>query len=326
MENIKDNLINKSIEAFILGIEIYNKPTIQYRVEGFAFFICNAWELLLKSQMIQQFGEDSIYFRDNPNRTLSLSVCIEKIFTNSKDPLRLNLEKIVELRDTSTHFIVQEYEMVYIPLFQACVLNYGEKLMKFHNIDITKIIPQNFLTLPITMTDLEDSEITAKYSPEVSNKILELKNSIDNLSIHNNDKFAININHHYFITKKEDKATSIIKLDNTCENDEIRIVKELQDPNNTHKYTAKSCIKIIKDTLMKSGIILKYNNEETLFNHFHFKILCNYYGIKENTTFCYIHTQYKTPQYCYSQQCINFIVTELSKDPDNILDNIKKRS
>ena len=50
----KQRLIDKSIEAFILGLEIYNKPTIRYRVEGFSFFIVNAWELMLKAEMINR--------------------------------------------------------------------------------------------------------------------------------------------------------------------------------------------------------------------------------------------------------------------------------
>lgn len=32
-----DNLLNKSEEAFLMAIEIYNKPTINYRLEGFIF-------------------------------------------------------------------------------------------------------------------------------------------------------------------------------------------------------------------------------------------------------------------------------------------------
>lgn len=32
-----DNLLNKSEEAFLMAIEIYNKPTINYRLEGFTF-------------------------------------------------------------------------------------------------------------------------------------------------------------------------------------------------------------------------------------------------------------------------------------------------
>lgn len=40
--NLTDSLLEKSKEAFVMAIEIYNKPTIRYRVEGFSFFICNA--------------------------------------------------------------------------------------------------------------------------------------------------------------------------------------------------------------------------------------------------------------------------------------------
>lgn len=54
MENLPERLVNKSIEAFLMGLEIYNKPTIRYRVEGFSFFICNAWELMLKAFLVKQ--------------------------------------------------------------------------------------------------------------------------------------------------------------------------------------------------------------------------------------------------------------------------------
>ena len=42
-------LLNKAEEAYLMSMEIINKPTINYRTEGFCFFICNAWELLLKA-------------------------------------------------------------------------------------------------------------------------------------------------------------------------------------------------------------------------------------------------------------------------------------
>lgn len=104
MEKLEDKLIEKSIEAFIMGLEIYNKPTIKYRIEGFSFFVCNAWELMLKSHLCKRNGRDSIYFKDSSDRTIPLEKCIALIFTNNKDPLRINLEKIVSLRNTSTQF------------------------------------------------------------------------------------------------------------------------------------------------------------------------------------------------------------------------------
>ena len=91
MEDIKGKLVNKSIEAFILGLEIYNKPTIRYRIEGFSFFICNAWELMLKAELLNR-GE-SIYFSNAPDRTLSLENVLQRIYTNIYTRIRLNLEK-----------------------------------------------------------------------------------------------------------------------------------------------------------------------------------------------------------------------------------------
>ena len=118
-----DDMLEKSEEAFLMAIEIYNKPTINYRIEGFSFFICNAWELLLKARLVQE-GK-SIYYSDKPNRTISLSRCVSMVFTNDKDPIRKNLEIIINLRNTSTHFIIKEMDSIYFPFMQANVLNYS---------------------------------------------------------------------------------------------------------------------------------------------------------------------------------------------------------
>lgn len=67
-----ERLVDKAKEAFILVIEIYNKPSIRYRLEGFSFFICNAWELMLKAHVINKFGEEALYYPDKKNRTISL--------------------------------------------------------------------------------------------------------------------------------------------------------------------------------------------------------------------------------------------------------------
>ena len=142
MENLSERLVGKSIEAFVMGLEVYNKPTIKYRIEGFSFFVCNAWELMLKAEIINR-GQ-SIYYKDNPDRTLSLEASIKKIYSDENTRIRLNLERIVELRNISTHYITEDYELKYAPLFQACVLNYTNELKRFHNVDVTEKIAQNF--------------------------------------------------------------------------------------------------------------------------------------------------------------------------------------
>ena len=174
-------MLEKSQEAFLLAIEVYNKPTIKYRLEGFAFFVCNAWELLLKAYIIKNSGMQSIYYKDKPERTIALTDCIKKVFTNEKDPTRKNLEIIVDLRNTSTHFIIKEMETIYLPFLQANTLNYSQKLFDFFNIDITKNMDTSFLSLATNNTNLNDTEILSKYGNEIFNRYKKVKNETTSL-------------------------------------------------------------------------------------------------------------------------------------------------
>ena len=213
----EEKLIEKSKEAFVMAVEIYNKPSIKYRIEGFSFFICNAWELMLKAHLIKKSGIESIYYKDNTERTITLENCLQKIFTNEKTPLRRNLMKIIELRNTSTHYVTEDYEMVYIQLFQACVLNFVEKMQEFHSVDMTAVVPQNFLTLAISMKALDENEIRAKYPEEIAKKLIDTHNQLEPMIAENNQSFAIKIEHLHYITKDKSKATSFVYVDKDAE-------------------------------------------------------------------------------------------------------------
>ena len=314
---IESMFLEKSKEAFLLAIEIYNKPTIRYRVEGFSFFICNAWELMLKAYLIKTQGPESIYYKDNPNRTINLENCLQKIITNEKSPLRRNLAKIIELRNTSTHFVTEEYEMIYIPLFQACVLNFVEKMQDFHNIDMTEIVPQNFLTLAISMKSLDECSIRAKYPEEIANKMIGIQTQLEPIIAENNQSFAIKVEHLYYITKNKNEATSTVHIDSKAETG-VKIIKELKDPNETHKYTMKTAIKEINRQLQSMGIDFKVNQ-------YIFDLFNKVYEIKEQPIYCYIHKQYAQPSYAYSIKTIELIVGEIKKHPTDITERLKEK-
>ena len=144
---------------------------------------------------------------------------------------------------------------------------------------------------------------------------------ITKMIVSHNDKFAIKIEHHHFITKDKAKATSFVGIDNSADA-KVKIVKELKDPNVTHKYSTKSCVAEIGARLNRLGVTLKYGEETKRFNTYHFNLFCKYYGIKENPKFCYQHQL--THTYGYSIQTIDFIVEEIKKDPDNIIQNLRE--
>lgn len=318
MNKLEDKLVEKSIEAFILGLEVYNKPTIKYRIEGFSFFIVNAWELMLKATLLKR-GE-SIYFADKPDRTLSVENVIRKIYTDKNTRIRLNLEKIIELRNISTHYITEDYEIKYAPLFQACVLNFVNEIQRFHNIDITKYIAQNFLTISARYEPLSNEEIKMKYSPEIAEKLIKQSNEIDVLSAeYNSDKFAINIRQNLYITKKKSEADFVVGVDSRADA-KVSIVKDLKDPSDTHKYSYKNVITAVQERLKKKNIKLGYRSG---FTQYVLNLIIDFYDVKQNVNYAYEHVIGNQHSYTYSQQFIDFIVAEIEKNPHNYVESLK---
>lgn len=240
MTDIIQKLLEKSQEAFIVGIELYNKPTIHYRVEGFSFFICNAWELMLKAYLLREKGEQAIYYKDNPSRTISLDNCIKLVFTNDKDPLRKNLEQIIELRNTSTHFVTEEYEQIYVPLFQANVLNYINTIGRFFDIDITDKLGNNFLTLSVKIAEFTEESIKARYPKQMAEHILQAMSKIGRaLSTTENEKFAIPVRHDFYITRDAKSATARFSITKDVTQAAF-ILKERHDMQKECPYTRKN--------------------------------------------------------------------------------------
>ena len=318
MEEIKQKLVDKSIEAFIMGLEIYNKPTIKYRIEGFSFFICNAWELMLKAELLNR--NEDIYYSDKSGRTLSLEPTIKKIYSDNTR-VRLNLEKIIELRNISTHFITEDYEAKYAPLFQACVLNFVNEIKRFHNIDISNYISQNFLTITANYEPLSNEQIRLKYPPEIAERFIQQSNQIDVLTQeYDSDKFAIPIKQNLYITKKKDEADFVIAMASESPN-KVAIVKELKDPANTHKYAFNNVIAVVNNRLSKSNIKLGYKNG---FNSYVLNLFIEFYDIKSDNKYSYKHSLGNSTSYTYSERLIDFIINEIKKNPDGFVESLKK--
>lgn len=316
------NMLDKSQEAFLLAIEIYNKPTIQYRLEGFSFFICNAWELLLKAYLIKTVGSKSIYYKDKTDRTIALSDCIKKVFTNNKDPIRKNLEIIIELRNTSTHYIIKELEPLYISFLQACVINYSQKLFDYFSLDVTEKINSSFMSLITNVQEFDDSKILGKYGDAIFSKYKKIEQEASEiLEETSNDKLAIKINVTAQIVKNSKDAQLTFSLAKDGEQP-IAIVKEIKDINSSFPYNQKKAIATINSILKKRSI-------EHCLNQYEFQNICKFYNLYDDPQYFYIIQLYEktSPKKC-SYKVIEFISNLLIDDItciERIIKENKKR-
>lgn len=309
-------MVFKSLEAFTYAIETFNKPTITYRVESFAYLICNAWELLLKAYWLETKGKHSIYYPDNPDRTFSIDYIVKKTFTNENDPVRKNLEEIIKLRNLSTHYITEEYEVLYAPFFQSCVLNYIDKADDYFGININELIKYPFLSISTFEKVITPESFKRRYGKELFNRYMQRKESMDKLLETPNNKLALSIDINVALIKDPHKADVTMAISKNASNS-VTVIKETRDVNKYYPFNQKRGIKALNDRLAKAGI-------SVTMNQYSFQLICKYFNLYEDPSMCYHISIDAAPRKVFSNKMIDFMFAEISKDP-HIISHLKER-
>lgn len=275
---IANKIKQKSIETYLLCIEIYNKPTINYRIEASSYFICNAWELLLKAFYIEKNGEKSIY-RPNSTQTYSLEEMLNKCFEDNS-PIKKNLKIIIEkIRNKSTHLIIKEHDILYTPLLQKAVLNYSEFLRTKFNINIADKIPFEYLAL-ISRKELEPKAISKLYSKSYA-KIFDddfrfIQKEMSE-TVNDDESIFAHVNYTLAFTKDIQQADikAYYNKDSAVGLKPITIAK---DVNASHPYSMKQVIETVKKLASERNLnydlsklnnsrLTDFNKYNKIFNH-----------------------------------------------------------
>ena len=326
-EDIIERLLEKSKEAFALAVELYNRPTLKYHAETCSIFLCNAWELMLKAYLIRERGIESIYYPDESGKTIALADCLKKIFTNDKDPLRVNMAEIIRFRNVNTHFITDEYEIFIGPFLQKSVTNYADKLLELHGESVSDLIPENHLTLAVRRGAIDPDVIRTKYEPYVAEKLLKMSQlAADAAGTGEGGAAAVIYETNLRIVKKAKDADLNVYVDKDAEAG-ITIVKDIRDAASYYPYTVGNAVKEVRNRLRKSKTTIYFRGEEKLFNRWHFNLFNKVFQFKEDDRYAHDRSTAGEPNssWTYSQRAIEFIVAQLEKEPGTCIDVLQSK-
>lgn len=340
MEDDKSKLINfmleKSQEAFLLSIELYNKPTIKSRLESSVIFLCNAWELLLKAKIVNDENIDAIYYKNNKSRTITLKEAIKKIMTNDKDPIRTNLELIVDLRDKAIHLIIPEFNLLYSKILTPCAKHYSSKIFEYFSISINNKTGLDFMNLYIP-SENNKIDILGKYGEKINEEYLEFNDTVFNTLKANDFNPDICIDYKLTFAKINDKnkADFTYYLDKNNNNQKIVEITKIKDPENHFIYTHNKIVKVIDTELRNmnlriypmSEVKYKNSNENKYFTSSHFIYYIEFNNIKEkkdDNIYAYTFTYGNKTNTKYSHNLVDKIINDLKKDP-YLIRKYKKR-
>lgn len=307
MKKLTKRLIEKSQDAFLLSLEIYNKPTINYRIESFCFFFTNSWELLLKAKILEDEEKvNSIFYkkiRGDQRRSLSLRDAIKKIFQNENDPIRKNIEDIAELRDSATHLIIEELDALYTSLFQAGVLNYVKYLKEWFNIDIVKKTSPAMLSLIFDLKNINPQVLKKKYNKEIIDFFLQRQKEILSNSEKLKDKrYNISIEYKIALVKNPKEADIVLSSGQEGATRGI-LIEVAKDPSKTHPNRLMDIMNKLNEKL-----------EELQLNQYDMQAIIFKEKIKGNPKY---HFYFKaTGSNTYSDEFVGFILSKIDQDSE----------
>jgi hypothetical protein len=206
-------LLRKSRDNMLLALELYNRPSLENRMDGFVLCFCTAWEQLLKAILIEQEGEDFI-FRKSRNikgirETISLRDCLEKLY-EAEDLIRKNIERIVFYRDQAVHLLMPEVQGIMSRVFQSGVLNYSTRFQDFTEQPFISAAHSGMLSLVGNLKQPLVSALHSNYGKEIGNEVSSLIDELTEEAQKVDDiQFAIPLNVRLVFAKTDEQGNMI---------------------------------------------------------------------------------------------------------------------
>ena len=246
-------LLGNSRAALLAAIEIYNKPTFEYRDECTVILLLNAWELLMKA--ILSKNKTSIYYpkeRNQPYRTLSLTDATNKARTYFPSSIpymavRNNLELLSMYRDNAVHFYnAEDFSIVLYSLSQTSIVNYRDVSKDSFDLDLADNFNWRLLPLgirpPIDALSYIANESSEPRSTAVQQFLSELARDVADLKEANQDTGRL-------LTIFDVKLESVKKIGDADvvvgiseDTDGPLAILRTQDPNVSHPLRRKEVL------------------------------------------------------------------------------------
>jgi hypothetical protein len=309
---LKGQLVEKSVDAYVLALETINRLSIKYRVESFTHLICNAWELLLKARVLDvQNSRDAIYYktkRGDPKRTISLRDALIKAIPNEKEPLRRNLEVVVDLRDEAMHFVISEVPNDVLLLFQACVINYHKKLNEWFEISLSDRVTVGMMTIVYDLSsgsfDLGSPAVKRRLGKDVAVylALMQKKIQAEFNTLERSPEFLIGVEYKLVLTKKPGDAD--IVLSSGDKGNSATVFQVAKDPSASHPHRLKELLVALVAAL--DGAAIANQHDIQCVNKAH--------GVKKRAEWFYQGKVVGSPSQ-YSQGFVDWIVERVKQDP-----------
>ena len=153
----RDERLIRAREAMALAVTIFNSPTYQFKTEIFAVLANIAWTYLLH----ERYERNGVSIFNADGTTFALSHMLSRQDCLLSKGIKNNLLALKTIRDDVEHKFLGRSDVKWLPLFQACCLNFDKTLVAWFGPRVT-LQADLSAALQFSKLDLEQAaQITA---------------------------------------------------------------------------------------------------------------------------------------------------------------------
>lgn len=117
-----DERLIRAREAMILAVQIFNSPILKFKTEVFAVLAHIAWTYLMHEYYLRR----RVKIHGDDGRSLLLSQMLRREDFPLSTGIKRNLDALATIRNEVEHNILGQGDLTFLPIFQACCLNFDK--------------------------------------------------------------------------------------------------------------------------------------------------------------------------------------------------------
>lgn len=325
-----EELIIKAKDSAILAIDIYNRPVVSFRSQGYIVMMIIAWTALFHA-IFEMDNVDCFYKEkdgsykmiDNEKKAWELSTCIDKCGNIISNATKENLRLFISLRNKIEHRYVPAFDFDIFGECQAMLLNFEElitqKFGDYYALKSMLIIPLQVTSFRYDKQAEAMKKVQSKHYNELKQYIDAYRSALSN-DIYSDSKYSFRvflipkIGNHY---SSSDCAIEFVRYDPKNPekfeslHKEIALIKEKKVPvANQGKYKPKTVCNILSERLSKKISIALHT------------AAWKYYGVRKQgysaegckTEFCQFDEAHR--DYIYTKEWVDFLSEKFSDNEE----------
>ena len=220
---------------------------------------------------------------------------------------RCNVERVADLRDEAVHLVISQVPKDVLVLFQACVLNYHNRLSEWFGVSVSERVSIGMMTVVYDFSpeqfDLQNPVLRRRLGRDAAQYLTQFQAKIrqEFEELGKPAEFSIDIGYKLALVRKVGDADIVLTKGETGKTTEI--VEVPKDPSRTHPYRQKEVIEKVNVAL--NGI--------AEINSYDVQCAVKVYEVRKRPEFYYKEAVKGSPSQ-YSPDFVDWLLKQYSND------------